>query len=103
VMKNIYLYGASDDCMEAETDFGKQCESYVGIMINDVQVHYVFDGDWGLWLEGKIPQTWKVKSVYGNCATEARKKPFGGQFIHIQIPEDEDIKFVELKEPSHEN
>lgn len=94
-MKNIYLYGASDDCMEVETDYGQNAESYVGIKLGPVDVHYVFDGDWGIWLEGEIPPTWIVRSIRANCAEECRKKPHGGQFIHIQIPKDEGLIIVE--------
>lgn len=95
-MKNIYCYGASDDCMELESDFGN-AESYEGIMINDIKVCYEFDGDWGVWLEGKIPQEWKVKAIQGNCATKARDKKYGGQFLHIQVPDDAKIKIKELR------
>ena len=42
-MKNIYLYGASDDCHELESDFGARAESYSGLNINDVLVDYEYE------------------------------------------------------------
>jgi hypothetical protein len=99
---NIYLYGASDDCMECEVVMPdgthKAYESYEGFTINGIQVHFVYDGDWGIWLEGQagIPALWRVKSIRGNCAHDARNKPHGGQFLHIRIPADEVIAVVEL-------
>lgn len=96
-MKNIYLYGASDDCMECETDFGINAESYEGIKINNVNVKYVFDDDWGIWLVGDVPKTWVVRAIEANCATAARNRKYGGQFIHIQVPDEEVIKIEELE------
>ena len=104
-MRNIYLYGASDDCMEVETDIPgtrgtggpyDAYESYEGIQLGPVRVHYVFDGDWGIWLEGDVPATWKVRSIEANYASDVRGKPHAGQFIHIQIPDDEPIEIKEL-------
>ena len=40
-MKNIYLYGASDDCNECETDFAGDYESYYGIKINHIFAYFV--------------------------------------------------------------
>lgn len=101
-MRDIYLYGASDDCMECDVwldgTVQRGWESYVGIMLNEVRVQYVFDGDWGIWLEGDVPSSWIVRSFRANCADDARRKPFGGQFIHIQIPSDEALKIVELRD-----
>jgi len=96
--KNIYLYGVSDDCMECETDFGANAESYYGIKLNHVIVHYVYDGDWGIWLENSVPETWKVRSIRGNMPSEVRGKPHAGQFLHIQIPDDEAVNIIELQE-----
>ena len=62
-MKNIYLYGASDDCNECETDFAGDYESYYGIKINHIFAEYYFDGDWGIRLKGNIPETWIVKAT----------------------------------------
>jgi len=83
-MKNIYLYGASDDCNELETDFGVRAESYSGLKINDVFVEYEFDGDWKIKLVGDIPSSWIVRIIEGNSV-----------FIHIQIPNDEDVTVYE--------
>jgi hypothetical protein len=86
-MYNVYLYGASDDCMEVETDYSGGGESYVGMMIGSVRAHYVFDGDWGIWLEGEIPASWIVHPIPANHCQAVRGKPYAGQFIHIQVPD----------------
>lgn len=83
-MKNIYLYGASDDCHELDSDFGVSAESYSGLKINDLFVDYKFDGDWKIQLKGEYPPTWKIKKIESNS-----------DFIHIQIPDDEDVKVYE--------
>ena len=101
-MKNIYLYGASDDCCELETDFGKSAESYSQLKINNVVVDYLFDGDWGVKLVGKIPQGWKVHAIRGNCASAFRDKENAGQFIHIQIPDNLDIAIFEPQQEEKE-
>ena len=75
-MRNIYLYGASDDCHELDSDCGISAESYNGLRINDVYVDYEFDGDWKINLRGEIPPHWIVKKIEGTS-----------DFIHIQIPE----------------
>ena len=97
-MKNIYLYGASDDCQECETDFDRDYESYKGIRINDITAEYCFDGDWGIMLHGDIPDTWLVKAIVGNCCSQFRYKKNAGQFIHIQIPDNEPVTILELSE-----
>jgi len=94
-MKNIYLYGASDDCCELESDFGKRAESYSQLKINDVIVDYKFDGDWGVRLVGEIPKSWKVKTIQGNCASDFRGQENAGQFIHIQILDEEEVSVYE--------
>jgi len=95
-MKNLYLYGASDDCCECETDFNEDYESYCGIKINEIEAHYYFDGDWGIKLIGDIPETWIVRCINGNCCGKFRYQDFSGQFIHIQIPDGENVKFSSL-------
>ena len=97
-MKNVYLYGASDDCHEIETDFDSGFESYVDIRIKnsknkEVIAKYIFDGDWGVQLLGDIPKEWKIKTIEGNCAVELRYKENAGNVIHIQIPDDETLIF----------
>ncbi len=42
-MRHIYLYGASDDCMECETSWG-DFESYEGFKIGPIIARYIFDG-----------------------------------------------------------
>lgn len=93
-MNQIYLYGASDDCHECETSWGG-FESYRGFTVGPVTAHFVFDGDWGIWLEGDVPATWIVKSIRGNCTSDVRDKPHAGQFIHIQVPEK--VAIVEIE------
>jgi len=86
-MKNLYLYGASDDCHELESDFGVRAESYSGLKIDDVFVNYTFDGDWKINLKGNVPKTWIVRKIEGTC-----------DFIHIQIPDGEEVKVYEPHE-----
>ena len=97
-MKNIYLYGASDDCCECETDFCGDYESYSKIKINHIIAEYQFDGDWGIRLIGSVPDTWYVKCIEGNCCSECRGKENAGQFIHIVIPDDESVKITEIND-----
>lgn len=86
-MKNIYLYGASDDCHELESDFGVSAESYSGLKINDVFIDYKFDGDWKINIKGEFPKTWIVKKIVGTS-----------DFIHIQIPDAEEVRVYEPHE-----
>ena len=95
-MQNIYLYGASDDCCECETDFAGDYESYEAIKINHITAKYIFDGDWGIELVGIVPETWNIRYIRGNCCSELRNKDNAGQFIHIQIPDDESVKITEI-------
>lgn len=44
-MKNFYLYGASDDLAELESDCGIEAESYIAIVINGVRFDYHYDGE----------------------------------------------------------
>lgn len=95
-MKNIYLYGASDDCHECETSWG-DFESYNGFYIGPVAARFTFDhGNWGIWLTGDVPSDWIVKTIHGNCPPSVRNRTYGGQFIHIQVPEQ--VKVVEIEE-----
>lgn len=97
-MKNIYLYGQSDDLREIETDFDNGFESDSGnIYINGVYAHYEYNGDWGVALLGPIPETWIVRSFDGNMPSQMRGLPHAGQFIHIQVPDDEEIIFKETE------
>lgn len=97
-MKNIYLYGASDDCCECETDFCGSYESYSKIKINHIVAEYCFDGDWGIQLVGQVPHTWRVKYIEGNCYSKWRGQENAGQFIHIAIPDDENVKITEIND-----
>jgi len=101
-MKNIYLYGASDDCHEVETDFDKGIESYGDLAINQVRVHFHYDGDWGIELIGDIPESWKVKTISGNAPSDFRYRKDAGQFIHIQVPEDEVITYTDFYDTDNE-
>ena len=102
-MKNIYLYGASDDCRELDSDFGARAESYSNLKVNDVLVEYRFDGDWGVRLVGDIPSDWVVFPVEGNCASDFRREENAGQFLHIQIPDDSVVSVYEPDEDDDEN
>lgn len=93
-MKNIYLYGASDDCCEIETDFDGGFEAYGNIGINNIVAEYKYDSDWGIRLVGEIPSSWKVRCITGN--SPFRYEENTGQFIHIQIPEGEIVTFKDL-------
>lgn len=104
-MKNMYLYGASDDCREIDTDFGAGHESYGNIIIlrrsegnklQSVKAEYQYDGDWGVRLIN-APKEWRVNAIQGNCAMSFRGSENSGQFLHVQIPEDEDVVFCDEK------
>jgi hypothetical protein len=101
-MRNMYLYGASDDCREIETDFGLDCESHEDIIIfhstGAVIAHYVYvDGDWGVQIIGDPPLNWIVKAIEANAPVGFRGYADAGQFIHIQIPDDETIKLTPMR------
>jgi len=83
-MKNIYLYGASDDLHELDSDCGIQAESSSGLKINDVFIDYKYDGDWKINLKGEFPPTWIARKIEGTS-----------EFIHIQVPDNEDVKVYE--------
>ena len=102
-MKNIYLYGASDDCHEVETDFDNGFESYGDLAINQVRVHYQYDGDWGVELIGDVPPSWKVHTIDGNAPSDFRHRTMAGQFIHIQVPEDEEIVYTDLYQNDYDS
>ena len=86
-MKNIYLYGASDDCHGIDTDFDSGFEGYGDIGINDIRAKYTYDGDWKIQLFGKLPANWKVKKIEGTS-----------EFIHIQVPDNEKLEFKDLED-----
>ena len=81
-MKNLYLYGASDDLYEVESDFGLSDEFYNNFVIKffstELLAEYRYDGDWHIGIFGDIPKGWIVRKISGTS-----------DFIHIQTPEDE--------------
>ncbi len=96
-MKNIYLYGASDDCHEIEGDFG-EFESYGDIEITfsreewecKVVAKYTFDGDWGIEIVGELPAAPApviFHGIRGNEATATRNIKQAGAVIHLQVPD----------------
>ena len=98
-MKNVWLYGASDDCHEVETDFGQDTESYsdIAVLVGGkpvgLDIHYVFDGDWGIELRGRVPESWTVKAISANAPEGFRWREDAGQFLHIQIPDESEVTF----------
>ncbi|MDP9353711.1 MAG: hypothetical protein M3R02_00195 [Chloroflexota bacterium] len=86
-MKNIYLYGASDDLHEVETDFDRGHEGYGDVLINDVRAAYSYDGDWKIKLYGTLPPGWKVRKIEGTS-----------DFVHIQVPDDAEVTFKDVEE-----
>ncbi len=90
-MKDIYLYGLSDDCHEAQVfyDHGtyELFESYGVMFIGNVIARYEFGGspDWKITLEGDIPESWTVR------------QPMDAGFIHLRVPDD-----VVVREPNED-
>lgn len=101
-MKNMWLYGMSDDCREIETDFGLREERYDDIAIfhntGVLIAHYEFDGDWGIQLIGEIPKTWQVKAITANAPFWFRDYDDAGQFIHVQMPDEESVSLRPVPE-----
>ena len=64
--------------------------------INNIVAKFEFDGDWGIKLIGDIPKTWKVKTISANAPPAFRRRDNAGQFIHIQVPDDKKIVFIDL-------
>lgn len=102
-MKNIYLYGASDDCHEIETDFDTGFESYVDIQLKKGLIaRYNFGCCFSIWLDGKIPKSWKVKVIRGNAEYELADKFDAGEFIHIQVPDNTELKYKDVDYEEYE-
>lgn len=102
-MKNIYLYGASDDLAELDSDFGLREETSpeLGFKINDMEFAFEFDGDWGVCLEkGSVPDGWKLFGIDGNTASKFRRLPNAGLVIHLQAPDDAEINLYTQQEES---
>jgi len=103
-MKNIYFYGASDDCHEIDTDYGKSWESYTGFKLKyldkETDVDYTYDGDFSIFISetGTLPASWKWKFIKGNANRGY------SQFVHLQIPDIDakEINFVEIKDCEEE-
>lgn len=97
-MKNIYLYGASDDCHEVETDFDYGFESYGNIKINGVLITYTYDGDFGIGVEDSSElKHWKVRAIEANSPRADHGYAYYGQFIHIQVPDDYEVTYKEVE------
>ena len=90
-MKNIYLYGASDDLREIDTDFDVGYESdhgdidicLGGVTIATVEYHYR-NGDWEIEVndENRLPPDFIVTTIRSVST-----------FIHIQVPDEAQISF----------
>ena len=108
-MLDVYLYGASDDCCEIETsDENLRHENYGDIDIlwvhnmgdcGTVTAHYVYEDDWGVQIQGDIPEDWRIKCIDANTARSLRRKENAGQFIHMQVPDHYQLEFFSLDEP----
>ena len=75
-MKNLYIYGHSDDCHEVDSDFGLRDEFYSDAMLNTIRIHWDYNSDWNINLSGETPSCWIVKKISGTS-----------DFVHIQIPD----------------
>ena len=84
-MKNLYIYGDSDDRHEVNSDFGVDDEFTGDAMLNQARITWKYHGDWKITIEeGNLPTTWKVKKIKGTS-----------DFIHIQIPDDAYVTITE--------
>lgn len=94
-MKNLYLYGASDDLYEVESDFGLRDEFYDNYTIKffsaELKVIQSYDGDWKINITGDLPHGWVYTKISGTS-----------DFVHIQIPDDE-APHVKLVGPEEDN
>lgn len=88
-MKNLYIYGASDDLHEVDSDFGTKDEFYGDAMLNKARITWNYDsGDWKITIdEGNLPHDWKVKRISGTS-----------DVIHIQIPEGSTVRLKALND-----
>lgn len=89
-MKNIYIYGASDDLGELESDFEVGAEVYPPnrIKVNTLIFSFEYDnGDWKVHYGGATPKDWIVRKIKANS-----------EFIHIQIPDKAKVEVYEETE-----
>lgn len=97
-MKHIYIYGASDDLHEIETDFDNgeefvgDAEIYEFGTSNRLLVNWEYDGDWHISvtpneMTGGLPKGWSVRKIEGTS-----------DFIHVQVPDETDIMYRDLAE-----
>lgn len=87
-MKNVYIYGQSDDCHEVESDFGLGDEFYSDAMLNTLKIHWEYDGDWKITTTGKIPDGWVLHKIDGTS-----------QVVHVQIPNGDKVTLREYHDP----
>ena len=87
-MKNVYIYGHSDDCHEVESDFGLRDEFYSDAMLNTLKIHWEYDGDWKITTTGKIPDGWVLHKIDGTS-----------QVVHVQIPNGDKVTLREYHDP----
>ena len=89
-MREMYIYGCSDDLIEIEGDYDDELSAIDGGRINIrdyIIVDVIYDSDWKITIvEDKSPHDWSVKKI--GCNDE---------FLIIRYPDDVkmSIKLVE--------
>jgi hypothetical protein len=94
-MKNIYLYGYSDDLLEVDSDFGLGAEIPWGesgrIKINTMTFAFLFTDAWDIAYKGVLPRGWKLYKIDGLTHDVV---------IHLQIPDSAKVEiFTEVLQP----
>lgn len=90
-MKNIYLYGCSDDLCQVNSDFGIEAEVPLGssgivkVKINDVVFWFGYLDAWVISRRGKLPPRWRVFKFEATS----------GEIIHLQIPSGDKVRVFE--------
>jgi len=91
-MKQLYIYGCSDDLIEIEGDHNDELSAFGGTKLNirdyiTLDIEYL-DGDWKIKiLEDKSPHDWKIKKI--GCNDE---------FIVLNYPDDTNMKITIIEE-----